>query len=58
MQGLTLGALATRNAREQPEAAAIVERVDGRREVSFAAFDRRTTRLANALDDRGLVQDP
>ena len=56
MQGLTLGALATRNAREQPEAAAIVERVDGRREVSFAAFDRRTTRLANALDDRGLTQ--
>lgn len=54
MQGLTLGALATRNAREQPDAAAIVERVDGRRELTFEAFDRRTTQLANALGDAGL----
>jgi acyl-CoA synthetase (AMP-forming)/AMP-acid ligase II len=56
MQGLTLGALATRNAREQPAAAAIVERVDGRREVTFAEFDRRTTRFANALRDAGLTR--
>ncbi|WP_276258893.1 class I adenylate-forming enzyme family protein [Haloglomus litoreum] len=54
MQGLTLGALATRNAREQPDAAAIVERVDGRRELTFEAFDRRTTQLVNAFDDAGL----
>lgn len=54
MQGLTLGALATRNAREQPDAAAVVEHVDGRRELTFEAFDRRTTRLANALVDTGL----
>jgi acyl-CoA synthetase (AMP-forming)/AMP-acid ligase II len=56
MQGFTLGAVATRNAREQPESAAIVERVDGRREVTFAEFDRRTTRLANALLEAGLTQ--
>jgi len=55
MQGLTLGALATHNAREQPDAAAVVERVDGRREVTFDEFDRRTTRLANALLNAGLV---
>ncbi|TSD09157.1 long-chain fatty acid--CoA ligase [Haloglomus irregulare] len=54
MQGLTIGALATRNAREQPDAPAIVERVDGRRELTFEAFDRRTTQLANALGDAGV----
>jgi acyl-CoA synthetase (AMP-forming)/AMP-acid ligase II len=55
MQGLTLGALASRNAREHPDAAAIVERVDGRREVTYAEFDRQTTRLANSLLDSGLA---
>jgi fatty-acyl-CoA synthase len=54
MQGLTLGRLATRNAREQPDQAAIIERVAGRREITFEEFDRRTTRLANAFGDLGL----
>jgi fatty-acyl-CoA synthase len=54
MQGLTLGSLATRNAREQPDTTAIVEHVDGRRELDFQTFDRRTTKLANALLADGL----
>ena len=54
MKGLTLGAIARRNARDNPNAEAIVEPVGDRRAVTFEEFDRRTNQLANALLARGL----
>ncbi|UHQ95218.1 AMP-binding protein [Haloterrigena alkaliphila] len=56
MNGLTVGYLAERNARTQPDAEAIVQREGGERTetVTFEAFNRRIDRLANALADRGI----
>ncbi|TYL37325.1 AMP-dependent synthetase [Natronococcus pandeyae] len=54
MKGLTLGAIARRNARDNPDAEAIVEPTGDRRAVTFEEFDRRTNRLANVLLAHGL----
>ncbi len=58
MDGLTVGYLAERNARTQPNGEAIVQRANGGRTetVTFEALNRRIDRLANALADRGIGQ--
>ncbi|OLZ39155.1 AMP-dependent synthetase [Natrinema saccharevitans] len=56
MDGLTVGYLAERNARTQPDGDAVVQRADGERTEAetFEELNRRVDQLANALAERGI----
>lgn len=58
MDGLTIGYLAERNARKRPDKTAVIERRENkRRDVTYAEFNERIDRLANALDAAGVGYD-